>query len=93
MPRFHTAGDWDSDVILRPGSPAPIVTPFCASCDDTVETFTLDPVTNPFRMGITARCHGKTEGTFVTVEQLFARKHGGMKVVMFKKRDGMNQVR
>jgi len=93
LPRYSFASDWDSDVILRPGCPAPVVTPFCASCDDTVETFTIDPVTSPFRMGITANCHGATQGTFVTVDELFARKRDGFKVVMFKKRDGMNRVR
>lgn len=88
------AGDpWSSDVILRPGGRPPMVIPFCAQCLVPVEKFTLDPITSPFRMGIQAQCHGQTEGTHVTVDQLFGRQREGVKVVMFRKRAGANTVR
>lgn len=75
----------DEDLIIRPGGQPPFVIPWCASCKQTVETFTVDPVTSPLRMGIKATCHGKTEGTWVSVEDLFARKRLGRPVVMFKR--------
>ncbi len=75
----------ESDLILRPGGEKPFVIPWCSSCKDTVETFTVDAITSPFRMGIQATCHGKTEGTWVSVDDLFARKREGKPIVMFKR--------
>jgi hypothetical protein len=88
-----STSDWDSDLILRPGAAPPFVVPFCASCDEPVDKFTIDPVSSPFRMSIQAQCHGATQGIFVTVDDLFARKREGRKIVMFRKRDGLNSVR
>lgn len=82
----------DEDLIIRPGESPPFVIPWCASCAMGVETFTVDPVTSPFRMGIQATCHGKTQAIWVSVEDLFARKREGRPVVMFK-RAAFNRVR
>jgi hypothetical protein len=75
----------DPDLVIEPGAPPPFVIPWCASCKQTVDVFTIDPVTSPFRMGIKATCHGKTEGIWVSVDDLFARKRLGQPVVMFKR--------
>lgn len=77
--------DEDDSLILRPGEDAPFVVAWCASCKDGVETFTVDPITNPFRMGIQATCHGATDGIWVSMDDLFARKRLGKPVVMFKR--------
>lgn len=82
----------DEDTLIQPGEPAPFVIPWCASCKDGVESFTVDPVTSPFRMGIQATCHGSTEGIWVSVDDLFARKRENRPVVMFK-RSAFNRVR
>jgi hypothetical protein len=83
----------DPDLIIRPGSATkPFVIPWCASCKDTVDHFTIDAITSPFRMGIQATCHGATEGIWVSVDDLFARKREGKPVVMFK-RAAFNRVR
>jgi len=82
----------DSDLIIQPGEHPPFVIPWCASCKQTVDVFTIDPVTSPFRMGIQAKCHGRTEGIWVSVDDLFARKKMGQPVVMFKRRN-FNLVR
>lgn len=84
--------DQDDGLIIRPGEQPPFVLPWCASCKQTVDVFTVDAVTSPFRMGIQAQCHGATDGTWVTVEDLFARKRLGKPVVMFK-RKAFNGVR
>lgn len=81
----------DEDLIIQPGEPPPFLLPWCASCKDTVESFTVDPVTSPFRMGIQATCHGATEGIWVSVNDLFARKREGRPVVMFH-RAAFNRV-
>ena len=83
----------DSDLILRPGGQPPFVVPFCASCGEPVDHFTIDPIASPFRMAIQAECHGKTEGIFVSVDDLFARKRAGKKIVMFRRGNGLNVVR
>ena len=75
----------DEDLVIKPGSQPPFVIPWCASCKQPVDVFTIDPISSPFRMGIQATCHGKTEGIWVTVEDLFARKRLGKPVVMFKR--------
>lgn len=84
--------DEDEDLIIRPGEPAPFVIPWCASCKQTVDLFTVDAVTSPFRMGIQATCHGVTEGRWVSVDDLFARKRDNKPVVMFTRR-AFNTVR
>lgn len=84
--------DKDDDLIIQPGADPPFVIPWCASCKQTVDTFTIDPVSNPFRMGVQATCHGATEGTWVLVSDLFKRKRLGQPIVMFK-RVAFNQVR
>lgn len=76
--------DEDEDLIIRPGARPPFMIPWCASCSQTVETFTVDPVSSPFYMGVQATCHGKTEGKRVSVDDLFARKRG-QPIVMFKR--------
>lgn len=83
--------DEDEDLIIRPGQQPPFVIPWCASCKDTVEKFTFETVT-PFRLGISAICHGQTEGIWVTTDDLFARKKLDRPVVMFKRR-AFNTVR
>ncbi len=82
----------DSDCIIKPGGERPFVIPWCASCGDTVDTFTWDFITSPWRAGLQATCHGKTEGTWVTPEDLLARKRDGVPIVMFKKK-AFNRVR
>ena len=82
----------DEDLIIQPGEPPPFVIPWCASCKTTVDKFTIDPISSPFRMGIQAICHGATEGIWVSVDDLFARKKLGQPVVMFKRR-AFNVVR
>lgn len=82
----------DEDLIIQPGEPAPFVIPWCASCKDTVESFTVDAITSSVRMGIQATCHGSTDGIWVSVEDLFARKRGNQPVVLFT-RAAFNRVR
>jgi hypothetical protein len=81
----------ESDAILEPGE-RPFVIPWCASCKEGVETFTFDVVTNVFRAGLHATCHGKTESVWLTPEDLLARKRDGKPVVMFK-RGAFDRVR
>lgn len=82
----------DEDLIIKPGESPPFIIPWCASCKQPVEVFTVDAITNPFRMGIQSTCHGATDGTWVTVEDLFARKRLGKPIVLFKRR-AFNAVR
>lgn len=84
--------DEDSDLIIQPGGQPPFFLPWCASCAQTVDAFTVDPVSSPFRMGVQATCHGQTEGTWVGVDELFKRKRLGEPIVMFK-RKAFNRVR
>jgi hypothetical protein len=82
----------DPDLIIMPGERAPFVIPWCARCKDTVEKFTFDHVTSPFRVGVQAQCHGETAGIWVTQDDLFKRKKLGQPVVLFKRR-AFNLVR
>lgn len=75
----------DNDLIIQPGEQPPFVIPWCASCKTTVDKFTIDALTSTLRMGIQAECHGQTQGIWVSVEDLFARKRLGRPVVMFRK--------
>lgn len=85
-------GAEDEDLIITPGAPPPFILPWCASCGQMPELFTFDTTTSPLRMGIQATCHGKTEGRWVTIEDLFARKRLGQPVRMFEKA-AFNRVR
>jgi hypothetical protein len=76
----------DDDLIIRPGQRAPFLIPWCSSCKDTVEKYTFDVITSPVRMGVQATCHGATQGIWISTEDLFARKRGGVPIVMFKPR-------
>jgi hypothetical protein len=80
------------DLIIRPGQRPPFLIPWCASCKDTVESYTFDVITSPFKMGVQATCHGKTEGIWITTDDLFARAREGKAVVMFR-RESFNRVR
>jgi len=82
----------DRETLIIPGEQPPFVIPWCASCKDTVDKFSIDALTSTVRMGIQAECHGATEGTWVSVEDLFERKRNGKPVVMFKRR-AFNLVR
>lgn len=82
----------DDDLIIRPGQQPPFLIPWCASCKDTVEKYTFDTVTSPFRMGVQAQCHGATEGIWISTDDLFERKRNGKPVVMFRGR-AFNRVR
>jgi len=92
VPEHVYGGEEENDLVIRPGGDPPFVVPWCASCKDSVETFTVDPLSNPFRMGIQASCHGATQGIWITVDDLFRRKAKGAPVVMFK-RTAFNGVR
>ncbi len=81
-----------ADAILKPGAAPPFLIPWCASCKDTVELFTLDAITNVFRVGLHASCHGKTEAVWLTAEDLLARQTAGKPVVMFR-RGAFDRVR
>lgn len=81
----------ESDLILAPGE-RPFAIPWCASCKDTVEMFTWDLFTSPFRIGLQAQCHGKTEGVWIRHEDLLARKRDGKPIVVFK-RGNFDRVR
>ncbi len=83
----------DEDLVIRPGEQPPFVIPWCARCKDTVELYSFDHVTSPFRLGIQAQCHGETAGTWVTVDDLFKRKKLGQPVVMFRGRAFSQHVR
>lgn len=77
-------GDED-DVIIRPGEAPPFLIPWCASCKDGVELFTIDAVTNVFRLGVQATCHGATQGIWVSAEDLLARQKANKPIVMFRR--------
>jgi len=55
--------------IVRPGGQPPLVMPHCRRCRVPVETFTIDPISSWYYLGIDATCHGKTRGIKVPVEQ------------------------
>lgn len=93
VPQHLEAQETDEELIIRPGEDPPFLIPWCASCGDTVESFTLDVITSVFKMGVQARCHGATEGTWVANEDILRRKAHGAPVIMFKKRTGFNGVR
>lgn len=56
-------------LIVRPGGRPPLVTPHCRRCNVPVETFTIDPISSWYYLGIDATCHGKTIGIKVPAEQ------------------------
>lgn len=76
---------------LIPGQPPPGLIPFCASCDQPVERFTIYDITNPFWLSVEAQCHGRTEGLKIRLEGLDAHDKGE-RIVMFKKK-AFNAVR
>lgn len=79
--------------VLQPGQPPPWLIPFCASCDMPVEGFTVHPVKAESRVEVEARCHGKTEGCYLTLEQMHELDAGGKHFVMFKRGEGFDSVR
>jgi hypothetical protein len=76
---------------LVPGQPPPWLIPFCASCDQPVEKFTVHDISNVFFVTIEAQCHGRTEGMKIRLEGLDAHDKGE-RIVMFKKK-AFNAVR
>lgn len=92
-PEEHATPDSeDEDLVIRPGQQAPWLIPWCASCKDTVEAYTFDVVTSPFKFGLQAKCHGATQGIWISVDDLFERKRNGKPVVLFKGK-AFNRVR
>lgn len=81
-----------SDVLI-PGQPPPWLIPFCASCDMSVEKFTVYPIKLENVVDIEAQCHGKTQGTRITLEQMNALDSKGGKIIMFQRRQGFDSVR
>lgn len=77
---------------LIEGQPPPWLIPFCASCDQPVEKFTVLDVKDPYFVDIDAQCHGKTEGFRARIEVLMAHE-AGERIVMFKRRRGFDLVR
>lgn len=92
VPEHIAPQEDESELIIQPGEDPPFVVPWCASCKDTVQSFTIDVISSPFRMGIQASCHGATQGVWVSNEDIFRRKANGSPVVMFK-RAAFNGVR
>jgi len=70
--------------IVRPGGAPPMVTPICRRCRLPVETFTVDPISSPYYLGIDATCHGKTSGRRVPVDEVMHKLRTGGVVWMFE---------
>lgn len=62
--------------IVRPGSSPPLVFPMCGRCRLPVEKFTIDPMSDPYRLSVDVECCGRHGGAYFTVaELLYKRKH------------------
>ncbi len=73
------------DAIIQPGEQPPFLIPWCASCKDGVELFTMDAITSIYRIGLHVQCHGKTQSVWLTPDDIFARKRDGKPVIVFKR--------
>lgn len=69
--------------IVRPGGAPPFVSPHCFRCRVPVETFTLDPISSPYYLGIDATCHGQTAGKRLSVDEVTHKRRTGGVVWMF----------
>ncbi|MFZ9202315.1 MAG: hypothetical protein ACO23N_07810 [Opitutales bacterium] len=67
-----------------PTRPPPWLIPFCASCKDGVEGFTVHRLEDPNTIEIEAQCHGKTEGRYLTKAELIGKRRAGAPIVMFE---------
>lgn len=76
--------------ILIPGK-TPWFIPFCCSCDEAAENFTIHAATDEY-VDFEAQCHGQYEGKRIKAADLIARKHG-QKVKCFERRQGFDSVR
>ncbi len=66
--------------------------PFCASCGDGVDTFTLH-APDERGMAVEAICHGKTEGGRFSPKDLMPGEAGQKRLVMFKRGQGFDRTR
>jgi len=73
----------DESHIIRPGSSPPLVFPTCARCRLPVERFTIDPMDDPYRVGIHAECCGQAGGKYFTVDELFWKRRHNKPIVFF----------
>lgn len=69
---------------LPKGAPPPWLIPFCASCGEGVERFTLHPITADGILDVEAQCHGQTQGIRLTTTDLLKRSVSGEPVVVFR---------
>lgn len=70
----------------------PFFVPFCCSCDEPAEGFTIHPAKSDFFVEFEAQCHGKTEWVKVSWQEL--QGHGvGHKIRCFQRRQGFDSVR
>jgi hypothetical protein len=55
-------------IILQPGAPPPMLTPYCQRCDMPVERFCMDLVgSSASHIGIHAHCCGQTSSTRIAL--------------------------
>ena len=59
--------------IIQPGGRPPMITPWCVSCDEPVDRFTIDPLASEFYMSIQVECHGKTSGLRIPREEAIGK--------------------
>ena len=73
----------------------PYLIPFCASCDEPVDRFTVYHQKVDGSVEIEAQCHGHTQGIRLPVEEVarLAASNGGGKIVMFRRAQGFDSVR
>lgn len=81
-PQAHQGVD-PASKIIRPGGRPPMVHPVCRQCGVPVETFTIDPISSWYYLGIDATCHGKTHGIRVPAEQALRDGAAGKTLMMF----------
>lgn len=61
-PKQDRVGMDASAELVIPGKAPPMVSPHCRQCGVPVELFEVDAISSPWFMGMSAQCHGKTEG-------------------------------
>jgi len=69
--------------IIRPGAPPPILYPQCAKCGVPVEAFSVDHVTDQWRISVQVECHGKTSGRHIPHDEALRSRFTGAPVWFF----------
>ena len=73
-------------LLLRPGTHAPFIVPYCAFCGGPVERFAFGLVTSPYYVDIEAKCCDHTQGKRISTDELLRLKNTGQKLFLIVKK-------